>query len=190
MGFLRDHRAGFIGGARNRTLQNKAGAPWQWDLAACQGKASGCGTKRRIQKRLLVFMRGKSPRVSRSGGCGWGFLLLHRMCCQEAEADRFSVSRSEKTHTTFFQVLSPFSSLLALGHLCQHPPLPVGLAELPGCKAGSPMPCPFIWHRLQPFLALSRARQRVKPLPKVAISRRFFNLSGNGNGAGRQEEKQ
>lgn len=64
------------------------------------------------QKKLVVFLGRKSTRVSRFGGCGWGLLLLHRMCLSNSNSDRVSkISWSEKTHTTFpkCSLLSRFS---------------------------------------------------------------------------------
>lgn len=61
MGFLRDHGVGFTGGARNRTLQYKAGAPQQRDQATCQGKASCCGTKGGSRKSCLCSCMERAP---------------------------------------------------------------------------------------------------------------------------------
>lgn len=146
------------------------------------------------QKKLVVFLGRKSTRVSRFGGCGWGLLLLHRMCLSNSNTDRVSkISWSEKTHTTFpkcsllqiqhiWEALClPFSSppcqaIFTLSCLCPNLLFPGGLTDILDYKAGSPMPCPFIWPmtklgvtRICAF-SVSPATQRMKHLPKVTIS--------------------
>ena len=155
MGILRDHGAGFIEGARNLILQYKAGAPRQREQAACQGKASGCGTKRRIQ--CLCVER--APESQDLGAVDGDFCF-----CTECDVSKPKLTAFHKSHgqkrpiqpfpsalslrnSAHLQGIVPStytSSLLALGHLCQHLPLPVGLADFRAAR--QEVQCPVLSH--------------------------------------------
>ncbi|MEJ1270124.1 crumbs family member 1 photoreceptor morphogenesis associated [Cricetulus griseus] len=66
--------------------------------------------------------------------------------------------------------------------------LPVGLADILGCKAASPMPITILGAAGVCAFRVSPASQRMKHLPKVTVSR-FFNLSSNGNGMGKEKRR-
>ena len=124
----------------------------------CQGNESGSGPEK-----LVVFMGRKSICVSGTGGCGWGLLLLLRMCLVSPLLTVFPKSHDQERPTQPLPsalsspdsanlqgtvpstLISSLQAVLILSGLCPHLLFPGGVADILGCKAGSPRPCPFMW---------------------------------------------